>query len=240
MVTKDTWYTRLFSQLGERYFDKDYTRGTEQEIGFLTSLFGPPQNQLILDLGCGPGRHSLALARRGYCMVGVDISKSFIQMAERNSEQNRAFFLVGDARQLPFKNHFDWIISLCEGAFGIMESDAEHQLILSNISRCLKPNGYLVLNALNGAFAFRYPQHNDHFDILDCRGYWTESFNGANGSHRTEECSVRYYTVPELRLLCEAAGLTVREVWGTIAGHYCKKALAFDDFEILLVAEKTA
>jgi SAM-dependent methyltransferase len=240
MVYKQAWYTRLYSQIGERYFEYDYTKGTEQEAEFLSALFGQPQNQRILDLGCGPGRHSLALLKRGYAVTGIDISEDFIRLAQKQCQQPQNRFVVADARDLPFMDHFDWVFSLCEGAFGIMENDEEHKRILSNIAHCLKPGGHLFLNALNAAFAFRHPRKDEHFDILDCRVYWKETYLGRDGNEYNEECSVRYYTVPELRLLLQAAGLKLKEVWGTIAGNFSKKSLNQDDFEMLLLAQKAA
>ncbi len=55
--------------------------GTEQEVDFLVDALGLESGMRVLDVGCGPGRHSLALARRGFDVVGVDHSAEFVRLA---------------------------------------------------------------------------------------------------------------------------------------------------------------
>ena len=74
----------------------------------------------VLDVGCGPGRHSLALAARGIEVVGVDISQRFVDLATAATPPGQpARFERLDARALPFDAEFDAAISLCQGAFGL-------------------------------------------------------------------------------------------------------------------------
>src|SRR4051794_41887412 len=55
--------------------------GTEQEVEYLVGALGLEPGQRVLDVGCGPGRHSLALARRGFYVVGLDLSPHFVTLA---------------------------------------------------------------------------------------------------------------------------------------------------------------
>ena len=74
----------------------------------------------VLDVGCGPGRHAHALARRGIDVAGVDISQRFVDLAtEQPTPPPAATFERVDARALPFDAEFDAAISLCQGAFGL-------------------------------------------------------------------------------------------------------------------------
>ena len=73
----------------------------------------------VLDVGCGPGRHALALAARGIEVVGVDISQRFVDLATGGAPTRRRPFERLDARALPFDAEFDAAISLCQGAFGL-------------------------------------------------------------------------------------------------------------------------
>jgi hypothetical protein len=61
-------------------------------------------------------------------------------------------FLVGDARQLPFKNKFDVAIMMCEGGFPLMETDEEKFEILRSISQSMKSNCKPIFTTLNGLF----------------------------------------------------------------------------------------
>src|SRR5215831_16355018 len=72
----------------------------------------------VLDVGCGPGRHAHALARRGIEVVGVDISRRFVDLAAAEAPPG-ATFVRADARALPYDAEFDAAISLCQGAFGL-------------------------------------------------------------------------------------------------------------------------
>lgn len=226
--------------MGERYFDFDYIKGTEQEVGFLIELFGKDKTQKILDVGCGPGRHAVELAAAGYNLFGIDISNRLLEIAMQRSRERNVSprFVLADAREIPFKNAFDWIYCLCEGAFGILESDADNQRVLTNVGQALKPGGFLLLNVLSASYIFRHPENDEEFDIERCVGYWTEYYTTEDGQQRKERCFNRYYTLPELSLLLDMAGLDLVDAWGCIAGNFQRKKLELDDFEFLAVAQK--
>jgi SAM-dependent methyltransferase len=230
------WYERLFAAIGRKYLDKDYTGGTVQEVDFITGLIGD-RSKKILDVGCGPGRHMLEFARRGYSVVGVDLSIPFLRLGKGRKNKS-CDWICADARRMPFGPGFDWAICLCEGAFGILESDGENQKVLRAIAGSLKPGGYLLINVLNLSFACRYPECDERFDVKSCTGYWTETITADDGTGYTEKCANRYYSYPEMVLRLDKEGLEAVEVWGCQAGAFHKKALELDSFEILILARK--
>src|SRR5215213_9297819 len=75
------WFEALADHLGPAYLRYSFTRGTEQEVGFLVDRLGLRPGMRVLDVGCGPGRHALELARRGLRVVGLDISARFLGLA---------------------------------------------------------------------------------------------------------------------------------------------------------------
>lgn len=139
------WFEDIADHVGPAYLRYSFTMGTEQEVDFLVELLGLEPGMRVLDVGCGPGRHALALARRGISVLGVDISERFIEVAievaDREGLSGLAQFeradaraMVGDARfdaTLPLgaaprggtanasAEPFDAAISLCQGAFGL-------------------------------------------------------------------------------------------------------------------------
>ena len=100
----------------------------------------------ILDLGCGAGRHSLALGERGFQVVGLDLSETLLAQA-RHEEQQRWFpieFVQGDMRALPYENHFDAVICYFS-TFGYFD-DADNRQVLEQVNAALKPGGQLLLD----------------------------------------------------------------------------------------------
>ena len=75
----------------------------EQEAEYNKSL-------KIIDIGCGTGRHSIELTKRGYSVMGVDLSESQIARAkEKAKELNlKIDFQKHDARNLPFEGSLIW------------------------------------------------------------------------------------------------------------------------------------
>src|SRR3546814_21048908 len=96
----------------------------------------------VLEVGCGPGRHALAPARRRMEVVGVDISQRFVDLASADAPPG-ASFVRADARALTFDGEFDAAISLCQGAFGLtggpgspLDGDGE---VLRGMARAISP-----------------------------------------------------------------------------------------------------
>jgi cyclopropane fatty-acyl-phospholipid synthase-like methyltransferase len=79
-VPDGPWFNAIARHLGRTYWAPDtdrvmaFTKGTEQEVEFLVDALALEAGDRVLDVGCGPGRHAFALARRGIDVVGVDLS----------------------------------------------------------------------------------------------------------------------------------------------------------------------
>ncbi|MCD6531005.1 class I SAM-dependent methyltransferase [bacterium] len=108
----------------EKYYEKfavqflpDTLEGRERitELEELIDEFSPlPAGAKVLDLGCGGGISTIALARRGYEVVGIDIVPSLVQVCERaTAEYLNVSVALADARQMPFEdNYFDAVFVL--------------------------------------------------------------------------------------------------------------------------------
>src|SRR2546421_12371271 len=103
------WFDAVAEYLGPAYLRNAFTKGTEQEIEFLIDALALVPGMRVLDVGCGPGRHALALGRRGYDVVGVDHSAEFIRLA-RDAAATDALavtFEELDVRDLDRPGEFD-------------------------------------------------------------------------------------------------------------------------------------
>ncbi|MGC9104653.1 MAG: class I SAM-dependent DNA methyltransferase [Candidatus Methanodesulfokora sp.] len=96
------------------YYDLLYAnRDVRREVDFIESIiqrFSRVKVKKILDVGCGTGIHSIELGRRGYNVLGIDISEEMIKRArEKAKGMENVGFLVGDATNIVFN---DWTIDL--------------------------------------------------------------------------------------------------------------------------------
>jgi 2-polyprenyl-3-methyl-5-hydroxy-6-metoxy-1,4-benzoquinol methylase len=148
------WYEELFENYGLKYDQEVFTQGTLGECDFIEKESGYNIGIKILDIGCGTGRHSIELTKRGYNVTGVDLSESqLVRARQKAREQNLDIkFLMYDARLLPFNKEFDLAIMLCEGGFPLMETDEMNFQILESAARALKAEGKLIFTTLNGLF----------------------------------------------------------------------------------------
>ena len=103
------WYEELFENYGLKYDRESFVQGTIGECDFIEREINYNKTVRILDIGCGTGRHTIELAKRGYTVIGIDLSESLLNRAkEKASAQNLQIdFQLHDARELPFLNEFD-------------------------------------------------------------------------------------------------------------------------------------
>ena len=224
----------------ERYLEQGFTQGTEQEVEFLLELLNLPPNAWVLDVGCGPGRHSLELARRGFHPVGIDIAETFIGYANEiaTKEKLPAEFREMDARALEFEGEFDAAVCLCEGAFGVAGDETAHRQILAGVSRALRPGARFVLTAINAFSATRNEDPAMSTDPYTATSSWTQTLENPQGETRAFKMSCTAFTYRELKWLLEGAGLEVEAGYGCVAGNFTREPLKLSDIEIMMVARK--
>lgn len=132
------------------YADKEY----EKECDFIEEIFREylhRQPQRILDLACGAGGHSLILAKKGYEVTGIDLSKIMIRLAK---EKTRTLKLNVDFKNMDMvnfsvKNKFDACICMfC--SLDYLKSTNELKKTLENIKNHLQKDGILIFDFWNG------------------------------------------------------------------------------------------
>lgn len=106
-------------------------------------------NGQLLDLGCSWGRWTLAAAKRGFDVVGLDPSLGALMAAKRVSGSLgiRARYICGDARFLPFRDEsFDAVFS-----YSVLQhlSETDVELALQDIARVLRPGGVSLIQMPN-------------------------------------------------------------------------------------------
>lgn len=250
------WYVTLFENYGEKYDNEVFTQGTTGECDFIEKEINHDRSLIILDVGCGTGRHSIELSSRGYNITGIDLSETQLKRARGKARVRNLNidFQKQDARYLPFINEFDVAIMLCEGGFPLMETDEMNFEILKSVARALKRNGKFIFTTLNALFALYHSvkgigasisetgdtaRLNNTFDLMTFRDYNAAEIEDDSGIARRIESNERYYAPSEIIWLLKSLGYKNIEIFGAKLGAFSRKdKLTTEDFEMLVVAEK--
>ncbi len=235
------WFAAIGDRLGAAYLRYSFTKGTEQEVAFLIELLDLNPGKRLLDVGCGPGRHSIALAKRGVSVTGIDISNGFLKVAARHANDaglggEVLSFFQCDARAMPFADEFDAVISLCQGAFGLL--GAEDTLVMRRIAEALKPGGRAVVTAFSAYYEAAHPRAEAELNVDE--GFVTESMEirGEDGTTENVTGWTGVYTPRELRLLALGVGLHPEAVWSVEPGDYDRRTPDLGHVEFMLYATR--
>jgi 2-polyprenyl-3-methyl-5-hydroxy-6-metoxy-1,4-benzoquinol methylase len=243
------WYETLFENYAQQYDSECYVQGTVGEVDFIEKELGFNKGCRILDIGCGTGRHAIELAKRGYKVTGVDLSKSQLQRAkEKAGDANvQIEFIQRDARKLEFEKQFDMAIMLCEGGFSLMETDEMNFTILQNAAKALKNNGKFIFTTLNALFPLYHSEEqlpgagsqNSSFDLGTLRRTFKFKVTDDSGQEREIAGNERYYWPSEITWLLKSLYFKDIGIYGCKLGAFSRNnKLSKDDFEMLVVAEK--
>ena len=148
------------------FFDASYVaalreekpvRQTRREVDFVLRSLRLREGARILDLPCGYGRHAAVLARRGFEVVGVDLSRAMLAEARRRfTEGRRLRFRRGDMRRIAFRGEFDAVVNLCT-SFGYF-TPAQNLAVLRRMARALRPGGRLLVDHRDPAYEATLPR----------------------------------------------------------------------------------
>jgi SAM-dependent methyltransferase len=147
------WYRSAFPP--EETLKRPWADRTGAEVDRALAMLGAKGSERVLDMACGTGRHSHELARRGFEVVGVDISPDLLAIAEADAEAESlaASFLAVDLRELDFDEEFDLVLNLNDGAIGYFETEEENHRTFEVIAAALRPGGGNLLQLPNVLYA---------------------------------------------------------------------------------------
>lgn len=148
------WFENWFNSPYYHILYKDRNdREAEEFIDTLVHFLKPPKNARFLDLGCGKGRHSVYLNKKGFPVVGLDLSPESIEHAlqfahESSNNMGSLEFFVQDMRKTGRINYYDYILNLFT-SFGYFEKENDDHATINAVSKALHPNGIFVLDFMN-------------------------------------------------------------------------------------------
>lgn len=233
------WFGPVARFLGPAYLRNAFTKGTAQEVEHLVGALGLAPGHTVLDVGCGPGRHALELARRGMSVVGVDLSPEFLELAREAAaaESLDARFELMDVRDLDHRDRFDAVICLCQGGFGLLGGRDEPD-VFRRIVRAARPGGAVAVSAFHAPFAVRHLEDGETFDAATGVLHERSTVRGPDGTEREFDLWTTCFTARELELLAATTDLVDVSVAGVAPGRYGDRPPDLDAPELLLVARR--
>lgn len=236
----------FFDSHAERYDDEPFTQGTEREVVFLTEELALQPGSLLLDVGCGTGRHAVPLAARGITVTGLDLSKGMLRRALARSGRGSVplHLIHANARWLPVRSStFDAVTCLCEGSLCLLgtfddpyDRDVE---ILAEIRRVLRPGGLFLTTVLNAGRLYRT------LDDDAARGGAFDPVTGVahdvvdterDGIRLQVETRERLYTPAEFVRMARGVGFHVEHVYAGTAGAWSREPPKLHEYEFMIVA----
>ena len=125
-----------------------WTKGTVNEIDAILNRIDLKDGANILDLGCGIGRHSIELAKRGYDVLGIDFSARHIAIAKRNAKELKVDFKTCDIRGFSGSKEYDLALCLFDVIGSFPEKEDNIQILKTAINH-MKEGAYCVISVMN-------------------------------------------------------------------------------------------
>lgn len=216
----------------EKWFDENYLRlyhhrdvdDARDQARLILDCLELCKDCSILDLGCGEGRYTMYFKRRGYRVLGLDLSEKLIRSGrEKYPGLN---LVVGDMRAIP--GRFDLVLSLFT-SFGYFEEDRENHRVVESVSGSLVPGGVFWLDFLNPTYiednlvTESEKQISSHTLVTEKRKIEDNRiikdilFEEHGVKNKYKE-SVRLYSRLELEDMLKRAGLSIQGCFGNYLG----------------------
>jgi len=238
----------VFDKMGDYWDILTATHPTEKEVDFIDKVID--NNGVMLDLCCGTGRHDLLLARKGWQIVGADLSRNLLRIAKNKMQKEGASFPIVqcEMQNLPFRNEvFASIINMFT-SFGYLPSEKDDLKSLSEISRTLKADGGFLLDLVNRDHLLKVFEESDTADFgiftveekrtldkdkMKVTSLWfvTPKDGGEKLVLRHE---LRLYVLEDVRQMLSSVGLAPK----TVYGNYKAENYDAESSRLILLAQK--
>ena len=221
MHVQSNWWEHFFEGVSvDLWLQAVPPEHTRREAEVLARALGASSAGEVLDVPCGGGRLSLALAAQGYRVTGVDISSEFLHHARSAAGSDRVSWEQRDMRDLPWRARFDG--AFCYGnSFGYLDDEGNAAFVRS-VAAALKPGARFVLETpMVLENLLRHIQDRAWWQVGDLRLLVVNRYDHttsrldieytfvSDGRVEVRHGSHRAYTYRELVELLEAAGFAV-------------------------------
>ena len=223
---------RFWDEFAPFMFDETRWAMAETEVEQIRVLSGVEPPAKVLDLCCGVGRHSLAFARRGFTVTGVDLTASYLEAAEDSAaaENLEIEFIHEDGRAFRRPGEFALCVDL-GASFGYFSNADDDALMLRRCQENLAAGGVLVLETIGKETAARAFVESETVErdgwTVSARyrvlGDWEKLGNAwraeKEGTVYERSFAIRLYAGTELRSLLLGAGFESAALYGDLDGR---------------------
>lgn len=248
MKARPDWHKSLFKNSFYNPASPEALAHAPAEAAFVLEQLKLKKGAALLDLCCGPGRHSAEFAKKGLAVTGFDFSAEYLAEAAARARKRGVplRLLRGDMRRLEFKGEFDAAVSLFT-SFGYFLKVSDDARTLRGVARALRPGGLFLIDVINGAyirkhFRGRYREdHGTHILLEDAEltaaglhTTWTRlPKKGGRAASRT--FFTRLYDRQRMSSALRKAGLIPLKFWG----GFGKQPLSDNSVRLVCLAKKT-
>jgi SAM-dependent methyltransferase len=232
-IKEKIWYQdeSFWNTFESTLFNRERLDAAGEEVDRIVKLLAVEKGAKILDLCCGIGRHSLELARRGYEVVGVDLTDEYLTKARRQAEDEglNIQFVRSDMRRFCQIESFDAVINMFT-AFGYFEIETDNKRVLANIHCSLRKGGILLIDVMGKEILARIYQQR-HWHEEDGRFFlqehkmlqnWSWADNRwimlENGKIREFRFGHRIYSAVEMVNMLKECGFSSVNIYGDLEG----------------------
>jgi len=232
-IKKQSWYDQddFWETFSPALFTTERMLSAGKEVEKIASLLKLQPSASICDLCCGPGRHSLELARLKYCVTGVDRTALYIEQAGKKADEQQLNirFVQDDMRSFCEPDAFDAVINVFT-SFGFFEDPADDKRVLENVYTSLKEGGNFLIDIMgkevlarifqekrwweeDGIIVLEEAKLAEDWSSVDSR--WIIITDGRRDEYGF---TLRIYSAAELGELLKSCGFTQVEVFGDLNG----------------------
>lgn len=264
MKENPNWWSEEYGFFGKHYLEGDNSREgylvgqkqtleqrTRTEAEGIIRLLDLKGEERILDVPSGYGRHSIALARKGFNITGVELNAVHLSEAIKNAQtaQVKPDFVKGNMINISHKEEFDAVINMFY-SFGFFETDEENKRVLKNFFNALKKGGKFLFHTdvnVPRVLAGKYKEDEtrnlasgntlriiDKYNPEDKRIHGAWIIKSKDGKEERKDYSVKVYTKQEFIDLCKQVGFTDFKAYS----DWNKTPYSEDSEDMIIIARK--
>ena len=230
MKIKREWHKDFFKSSFYNPASPAAVAKAPMEVSFVLKQLRLKKGARLLDVCCGPARHSILIAKKGINVTGYDYSADYLKEAASKAKKAgvRLALVRGDMRRLRFNGGFDAAINLFT-SFGYFQRFSDDIKTLKGIARALKPGGFFIIDIVHGDFVRKNFMAKDWARLED-GSYLLEDaaltkdgvFNTwtviRKGAARKKSFFSRMYSKSRMSAALRQAGLKPLKFWGSFRG----------------------